>query len=127
MKKELIAIILVLASTVGVVISVVSYERYQREKVFTVDLIARAPENGNWYPREIRLRKGERVKIRIRNVETVTHGFAIPALDIAVGDIRAGEVKVVEFIPQEKGKFDFLCTVWCSKHHLEMTGRIIVD
>ena len=127
MKKELVALVLVLLSTAGVVISVVSYERYQGEKVFTVDLIARAPENGNWHPREITLRRDEKVKLRIRNIETVTHGFAIPALDIAVGDIRAGEVKVVEFTPRIKGHFDFMCTVWCSKYHLGMTGKIVVE
>lgn len=127
MRKELIAVILVLISTVGVVISVVLIDRYQREKVFTVDLIARAPENGNWYPRRITLHRGEKVKVRIRNIETVTHGFAIPGLDVAAPEIRAGEVKVVEFTPPEKGHYPFLCTVWCSKHHLSMTGEIFVE
>lgn len=127
MKKELVALILVVLSTAGVVVAVVSYEKYQRDRVFTVDLLARAPENGNWYPREIKLKEGEKVKLRIRNIETVTHGFAIPALDIAVDDIRAGEVKVVEFTPRKKGQFDFMCTVWCSRHHLSMTGKVTVE
>lgn len=127
MRKEIIAVVLVLLSTVGVAISVVLVERYQRENVFTVDLLARAPENGNWHPREIKVPKGKKVKIRIRNIETVTHGFAIPALGIAVGEIRAGEVKVAEFTPSKEGRYDFLCTVWCSRQHLSMTGSITVE
>lgn len=126
MAREIIAVILLITLTVGLIIFAKTYDNLNRDEE-TIDLIARAPENGNWYPSVIKLKKGRRVRIRIRNIETVTHGFAIPALGIASGDIGAGEVKVLEFIPDKEGNFDFLCTVWCSRHHLNMRGRIIVE
>lgn len=127
-KNELIAIILVFFSTVGTVLGIFGIENYRKKKFYTVELIARAPEHGNWYPRKVKIPYGQKeVKILIRNIETVTHGFAIPDLDVAAREIKAGEVKVIKFIPDKKGTFTFMCTVWCSDEHLHMTGEIIVE
>lgn len=90
-------------------------------------MIARAPGNGNWYPQKIKVPVGKKVKIIIRNIETVSHGFALPAFQVAVDEIKAGEVKVVEFTPDKKGTSPFMCTVWCSDRHMEMTGELIVE
>src|SRR3989338_3026011 len=127
-KKELIACLLVVLSTVGAIAGIFGIENYRRKKFYTVELIARAPENGNWYPMQLKIPYGTKeVKILIRNIETVTHGFAIPDLGIAVGEIKAGEVKVVKFIPDKKGPFPFMCTVWCSTRHMQMRGELIVE
>jgi heme/copper-type cytochrome/quinol oxidase subunit 2 len=136
-KKELIAVILVILSTLGAIIGIFGYENYRRKKHFTVELIARAPENGNWYckqnpknPRQIRVPSGRKVTLLIRNIDTVTHGFAIPDLGVPIegsAEIKAGEVKKVTFTPQKKGVFPFMCTVWCSMRHMEMTGELIVE
>ena len=126
-RKELIAVVLVIFATVGTILGVLGIEKYRRQKFFTVELIARAPEHGNWYPRKIRLAYGKEAKILIRNIETVTHGFAIPDLNVGVDQIKAGEVKVVKFTPDKKGTFPFMCTVWCSDEHLHMTGEIVVE
>lgn len=126
-KRELIAIILVLLATVGTIFGVFGFEKYRRQE-FSVVLIARTPEHGNWYPSKIKVPYGqEEVKILIRNIDTVTHGFAIPALNIALKEIKGGEVKVVKFTPDKKGVFPFMCTVWCSENHLEMQGELIVE
>ncbi len=127
-KKELIAVILVILSTVGAIAGIYGIENYRRKKFYTVELIARVPENGNWYPQQLKIPYGTKeVKILIRNIETVTHGFAIPDLGIAVGEIKAGEVKVVSFIPDKRGTFAFMCTVWCSTRHMQMRGELIVE
>lgn len=127
-KKELIATLLVVLSTVGTVLGIYGIEYYRRNKFYTVELIARAPENGNWYPKQLKIPYGTKeVKILIRNIETVTHGFAIPDLGIAAGEIKAGEVKVIKFIPDKKGAYPFMCTVWCSAHHMQMRGELIVE
>src|SRR3989338_1845540 len=120
-RKELIAVVLVIFATVGTVLGVLGIEKYRKQKFFTVELIARAPENGNWYPRKIKLSYGKEARILIRNIETVTHGFAIPDFNIALKEIKAGEVKVVKFTPDKKGTFPFMCTVWCSERHMQMT------
>src|SRR3989338_3842703 len=124
-KQELVAIILVILSTIGTVLGIFAIEKYRHAKFYTVELIARAPEHGNWYPREIKVSFGKEVKILIRNIETVSHGFAIPDFNVSAGEIKAGEVKVVRFTPNKRGRFPFMCTVWCSDEHLHMTGEII--
>lgn len=126
-KNELLAIVLVLFSTAGTLLGILAFEKFRQTKFFTLQLIARAPEHGNWYPRKITVPLGKEAKILIRNIETVTHGFAIPDLNVSAGEIKAGETKVVRFTPAQKGAFPFMCTVWCSDRHLQMTGELIVE
>ncbi|MDP3731637.1 MAG: cupredoxin domain-containing protein [Candidatus Omnitrophota bacterium] len=126
-KNELLAIALVFLSTVGTLVGILAFEKFRQTKFFTLQLIARAPEHGNWYPRKIIVPLGKEVKILIRNIETVTHGFAIPDFGVAVPEIKAGEVRVVKFTPDKRGTFPFMCTVWCSEHHLNMRGELIVE
>ena len=126
-RNEIIAVILLSLATVGTVLGVLTLEKFRRAKFYTVELIARSPNNGNWYPREIKVPLGKEVKILIRNIETVTHGFAIPDFNVAAEEIKAGEVKVVRFTPDKRGRFPFMCTAWCSDEHLHMTGEIIVE
>lgn len=127
MSKEKIAVILMILCTFGVVVLVLGAEKYRRDVYFTETLIARAPENGNWYPRQIHAKQGEEVRLLIRNIETVTHGFAIPDLMVAEQEIKAGTVKVLKFTPKQKGTFPFMCTVWCSANHMNMKGELIVE
>lgn len=126
-KNEFIAIMLLLLATVGTILGVFAIEKYRRTKFFTVELIARAPNNGNWYPQKFIVPYGKEVKLLIRNIETVSHGFAIPDFKVAVNEIKAGEVVALKFTPDKKGTFPFMCTVWCSDEHLNMTGEIIVE
>ena len=124
MRKFLVAIIL-LVCTIGPVAGTLFYE-FARTRDITHEIIARAPERGNFWPRKIEVHLGQKVKLRIRNVDTVTHGFAIPALSIQAGDIKAGHQIVVSFTADTIGKYDFYCTAWCSEHHLQMRGVIEV-
>ena len=113
--------------TIGTVFGVFAIEKYRRSKLCVVELIARAPNNGNWYPRQLKAPFGKEVRILIRNIETVSHGFALPDFNISINEIKAGEVKVVKFTPDKKGVFPFMCTIWCSDEHLHMTGELIVE
>ena len=126
-RNEILAVILLGLATIGTIIAVVTIEHYRRSNFFTVELIARSPKNGNWDPGRIILPYGKEVKLMIRNVETVSHGFAIPEFNVGVREIKAGEVVVVKFVPDKKGTFPFMCTVWCSNEHLQMRGEIIVE
>ncbi len=126
-KNEIIAVTLMFLATIGTVIGIFGIEKIRRSRLYTVELIARAPDTGNWYPRQIRVPVGKEVRIRIRNIETVSHGFALPDFSIAADEIKAGEVKVVRFTPEKKGTFPFMCTVWCSDRHMEMAGELIVE
>jgi len=91
-----------------------------------VELVARAPERGNWELREIQLARGQPVTLVIRNVDVVSHGFYVPALNLLVSDIRAGDVREIQFTPQQAGEFPFYCSVWCGDYHMDMRGKLIV-
>ena len=123
MKKsnETIGIILVLLATVGVIASLF----YGKDTSY-MDIVARAPERGNFSPQVVKVPFGQKVKLRIRNVDTVMHGFAIPALQVDAGEIKAGHYAILEFTPEKPGEYDFYCTVWCSEFHLQMRGLLVV-
>ena len=123
--KNTLVVVLLVACTALPIVMALGYEAY-RARDLTAEIIARAPEQGNFFPREVKVHVGEKVKLRIRNVDTVMHGFAIPALEVDAGEISAGHQAIVEFTPVETGRYDFYCTTWCSDHHLQMRGVIEV-
>ncbi|KKL84790.1 hypothetical protein LCGC14_1961200 [marine sediment metagenome] len=123
--KKLLTIVLLLGCTVGPVVAIFVYES-ARTRSITVEILARAPERGNFLPRKVVLRVGEKATLRVRNVDCVTHGFSIPGLNIAGGDIKAGHYALFEITPTKIGQYDFYCTAWCSDHHLQMRGVIDV-
>lgn len=125
--REIIATILVILATAGTALGVVGVEQYRRSQFYTAELTVRAPEHGNWYPRKITVPLGEQVRLYMRNVDTVSHGFALPDFGVAVPEIRAGVVEVVQFTADKKGTFPFMCTIWCSDRHMEMTGELVVE
>jgi heme/copper-type cytochrome/quinol oxidase subunit 2 len=124
-SKIFISAVLLLSCTVAPIVAVLIYEKY-RTSDLTAEIIARAPEKGNFSPQYLAVPVGKKVKLRVRNVDTVMHGFAIPAMQIDLGELKAGHSEIVEFTPEEMGKYDFYCTVWCSEHHLQMRGIIEV-
>ncbi|GFP24239.1 nitrous-oxide reductase [Candidatus Hakubella thermalkaliphila] len=126
-RKEIIAVILFILATVITIAGVVGVEAYRRRELYTVELTSRAPEHVNWYPQEITVPLGEEVRILIRNIDTVSHGFALPDFEVAVPEIKAGQVAVVQFVANKSGTFPFLCTVWCAGRHMEMRGELIVE
>ncbi|MHC4229485.1 MAG: cupredoxin domain-containing protein, partial [Planctomycetota bacterium] len=97
-----------------------------RTRDLTAEIVARVPEKGNFAPQLLRVQAGEKIKLRVRNVDTVTHGFAIPALQVDAGEIKAGYTAIVEFTPETPGQYDYYCTVWCSEFHLQMRGILEV-
>lgn len=129
-KNEIIAIILFFLATVGTVVGVFAIEKFRLKKFYTQELIARTPEHGNWYPKTIVVPYGKKVRLLIRNIDTVTHGFSLPAFRDQLPrdsiEISAGHTEVVEFVANKKGTFPFMCTVWCSPNHMQMRGELIV-
>lgn len=121
--SEVISIILVLLSTVGVVVGTIAY-RNQTEP--ELELLARAPEKGNWFPRTLTVKKGE-VNLTIRNTDVVSHGFYMPTFDIMIREVKAGEVKEINFDADVKGEHPFYCSMWCGDYHMQMRGKLIVE
>ncbi len=123
--KTIISAVLLLACTVGPIIATLAYES-SRTRDLTAEILARTPEKGNFSPRFVKVPFGQKVKLRVRNVDTVMHGFAIPALGVDAGELKAGHYAILEFTPQKLGKYDFYCTTWCSEFHLQMRGVLEV-
>ena len=123
--KNLLVAIIVLACTIGPIAGAFFYESVRTADI-THDIIARAPERGNFWPKQIEAKLGEKIKLRVRNIDTVVHGFAIPALDVEAGDIKAGHQVILEFTPEKAGEYDFYCTAWCGENHLQMRGILKV-
>ena len=125
MKTELISLFLVLLAIVGTPVGIVLYDNAARP-ANEVTLVGRRPLDGNWSQREIHVKRGETVRLRITS-EDVTHGFYVPALDINAGSIAPGKFKAVEFTAERAGTFRFYCNVLCSHEHGGMIGNIIVE
>jgi cytochrome c oxidase subunit 2 len=79
-----------------------------------------------WEPSVIKVRQGERVRLNIESID-VLHGLVIPELDVYNYDLPAGKTTTLEFVATKKGRFEFLCSVFCGDRHIEMTGVIIVE
>ena len=126
-RNEILAVLLFLLATVGAVVGIFAVERIRRSRLFTAELIARAPENGNWYPGIVKLSGEKEAKLLIRNIDTVSHGFAVPDLNISIPEIKAGNVKVITIKTDKRGSFPFICTVWCSARHMEMQGLLVIE
>jgi cytochrome c oxidase subunit 2 len=124
MRTEIIALLLVLAAVVGIPAAVVAYDRTVPPSDFT--LVGRTPLHGNWSQREIHVRQGEQVRIRLTS-EDVTHGFYIPDLNVNAGQISPGQFKLVEFTANTKGTFTFYCNNLCSHEHGAMVGKLVVE
>ena len=124
-KREFFAVIFVLLATVGTVAGVFAY-RNASEKG-SIMLLAQSPEKGNWDPQTITVERGKQVDLTIRNIDTVSHAFYIPAIDFLVREIKAGEVAKVNFTIPDAGEYLFLCGVWCSDYHMQMRGKVIVQ
>ncbi len=120
---------LILLATAGIIVTAYSYENMLNGERKTIVLSARSPELGNWDLTDINLVAGEPVVIKIKNIDTVTHGFAIPELGIGTDqliEIKAGHVERIYLTPTKEGTYFFMCTVWCSSQHPKMVGKITV-
>ena len=73
----------------------------------------------------IRVKAGERVRIRLRNEERgITHDFALPDLDAATGLLNWNQQGEVTFdAPEAPGIYEYVC----NPHRLMMHGTLLVE
>jgi len=75
-------------------------------------------------PGEITLKRGVPVVLEFAALEVVM-GFSAPDFKVRT-DIIPGELARVRLLPQQTGKFDFLCDIFCGDGHEGMHGVIVV-
>lgn len=77
--------------------------------------------NFQFQPAEIKVKKGDKVKITLVNKEGA-HGLEIP--DFKVNLQKDGSA---EFTADKAGEHEFHCSVMCGAGHDNMVGKIIVE
>ena len=75
-------------------------------------------------PATITLQKDKPVRLIITAVD-VEHGVAIEAFGINK-KLKPNVPTIVEFTPNQIGRFEFACSVMCGSGHDEMTGELVV-
>jgi cytochrome c oxidase subunit 2 len=83
-------------------------------------------EAGMYYfkPSEIKVKKGEKVRIVLKNVEGM-HDFVIDELKVNSGIIQSGQTTEFEFVTEKTGEFEYYCSV--SNHRaMGMKGALVV-
>ncbi|MFC5450976.1 cupredoxin domain-containing protein [Paenibacillus aestuarii] len=78
-------------------------------------------KNFEFDQKEIRVKKGDKVKITLENAQG-SHSVKIEGYDKT---IQAG--KSVTFTADKTGEFKFACDLFCGQGHGDMTGKLIVE
>jgi len=76
-------------------------------------------------PPEIETIQGERIRIAVRSGDGL-HGFEIKRFKVSKEIPRGGDPVIIEFTPNEAGRFPILCSVFCGDGHGDMQGTLVV-
>jgi len=80
-------------------------------------------------PTTIIVNKGEKIRLII-SAEDVPHGFEIEGFEIPGYEIdtviRKGMPLTLEFIADEKGVWEFICSIYCGFGHSTMRGVFVI-
>jgi len=84
-------------------------------------------EAGSFYfkPNEIRVKKGEKVRIILASKDMM-HDFNIDELGVSVPVTKAGDTSTAEFVANKTGEFEYYCSV--GQHRkMGQVGKIIIE
>jgi cytochrome c oxidase subunit II len=112
----------------GAVMGAEAYESGRRAARGEIDVVARVPTSpeGGWSAKEIRVRQGETVRLRLTS-EDVTHGFLIPEIGVQSAPIVPGTYQEVTFVAERTGTYRYYCYVFCNHRHGAMVGTLVVE
>ena len=81
-------------------------------------------EGGAFNPNVITVQNGDTIVLNIRAVDAV-YGFSLGTYDI-VEQIPEGEEKMISFVVDRVGEFNFFCGGFCASEYWDMRGKLIV-
>ena len=84
-----------------------------------------AAENWSFSPSTIRVKKGEKVTVKLASAEGI-HGFASPELNINQR-VDAGQTINVTIPTDTPGTYEFFCSIPCGEGHKDMRGTIVIE
>jgi plastocyanin len=76
-------------------------------------------------PSEIKVKKGDMVKIIFKNTEGI-HDWVIDEFNARTPKIQAGQSAEIQFVADKKGTFEYYCSVG-SHRQQGMKGKLIVE
>lgn len=123
--QELVAALLIAVFVIGIPVGATLAKNAFKDPQ-TIDIVIRQYEAGGFSPKTIRVKEGQPVRLRLIS-EDVTHGFIIGELGVDAGIIKPGKPVTVEFVPERKGEFSYVCSVVCSPAHPKLRGKLIVE
>ncbi len=128
LARDLAIVLGVLALVLGGWVGARTYEGRLAAERGAIDLVGTAPTpgGGGWSLKEIHVRQGEVVRLRLTSAD-VTHGFYLPDYGIDVGEVSPGGYRTVSFVADRPGTFTYYCNILCSHRHGAMVGRLVVD
>lgn len=75
-------------------------------------------------PNIIEVNQGDVIHLTLTSKDT-THGFSIDAYNVNM-TVNGGETQTVTIQADQKGTFEFYCSVPCGSGHSDMNGKLIV-
>lgn len=81
--------------------------------------------NFKFLPTEIKVKKGDKVKITFKNTGG-THDFVIDEFNVESKRINGGSQDIIEFTADKAGTFEFYCNVG-NHRSMGMKGNLIVE
>ena len=81
--------------------------------------------NFSFDPSEIKVKKGDTVKITFKNSGGM-HDWVLEEFNVRTKRIQGGEQEVVEFVADKTGTFEYYCSVG-SHRAMGMKGNLIVE
>lgn len=76
-------------------------------------------------PTEIRVKKGDRVKVTLNNVNGF-HDFVIDEFNAKTRQVNGAGTDTMEFVASKSGTFEYYCSVG-NHRQMGMVGKIIVE
>lgn len=81
--------------------------------------------NFKFMPTEIRVKKGDTVRVIFKNTGGM-HDFVIDELNVKTKVIQGGQEETVEFVADKEGSFEYYCSVG-QHRQMGMKGTLIVE
>ncbi|MBS4209416.1 cupredoxin domain-containing protein [Bacillus sp. FJAT-50079] len=85
-------------------------------KEFTIEA-----SNFDFDLKEIKVNKGDTVKVTLKNVE----GMHAVEFEGYKKEVKADET--ITFVADKAGEFEYICSIFCGAGHNDMVGKLIVE